>query len=125
MKFFDVAQTANLSKEEYAKYCESEKIYHDLDGAFRTASQKGFTRGVMKGHAEGLAEGHAKGHAEGLAEGLAKGRDEGLADGLTKGHAEGRDERTLEIARKMKSRGKAIEEIAEMTDLTVEEIEKL
>ena len=52
-KFFDVAQTANLSKEEYAKYCESEKIYHDLDGAFRTASQKGFTRGLERGRAEG------------------------------------------------------------------------
>ena len=112
-KFFDVAQTANLSKEEYAKYCESEKIYHDLDGAFRTASQKGFTRGVMKGHAEGLAEG------------LTKGRAEGLAEELNKGLTKGRDERTLEIARKMKSRGKAVDEIAEMTDLTVEEIEKL
>ena len=100
-----MAQTANLSKEEYAKYCESEKIYHDLDGAFRTASQKGFTRGVMKG----------------LAEGLTKGRAEGLAEGLTKG----RDERNLEIARKMKSRGMSFDEIAEMTDLTVEEIEKL
>ena len=96
-KFFDVAQTANLSKEEYAKYMESEKIYHDLDGAFRTASQKGFTRGIKKG----------------------------MADGLTKGRAEGRDERTLEIARKMKSKGKAFDEIAEMTDLTVDEIEKL
>ena len=121
MKFFDVAQTANLSKEEYAKYCESEKIYHDLDGAFRTASQKGFTRGVMKGHAEG--------HAEGLAEGLTKGRAEGLAEGLTKGLAKGltkgRDERNLEIARKMKSRGMSFDEIAEMTDLTVDEIEKL
>ena len=120
-KFFDVAQTANLSKEEYAKYCESEKIYHDLDGAFRTASQKGFTRGVMKGHAEG--------HAEGLAEGLTKGRAEGLAEGLTKGLAKGltkgRDERNLEIARKMKSRGMSFDEIAEMTDLTVDEIEKL
>ena len=40
-KFFDVAETANLSKEEYAKYFESEKAYYDLDGAFRTAAAKG------------------------------------------------------------------------------------
>ncbi len=38
---------------------------------------------------------------------------------------EGRDERTLEIARRMKSKGKSIEEIAEMTDLPVDEISRL
>ena len=63
-KFFDVAQTANLSKEEYAKYFESEKNYYDLDGAFRTASQKGFTRGMKKGMEKGLAEGQQKEKAE-------------------------------------------------------------
>ena len=63
-KFFDVAQTANLSKEEYAKYFESEKNYYDLDGAFRTASQKGFTRGMKKGLAEGEAKGQQKEKAE-------------------------------------------------------------
>ena len=56
-KFFDVAETANLSKEEYAKYFESEKIYHDLDGAFRTAVAKGRAEGMEKGLAKGLAKG--------------------------------------------------------------------
>ena len=40
-KFFDVAEIDNLSKEEYAKYFESEKIYYDNDGAIRTAEAKG------------------------------------------------------------------------------------
>ena len=48
-KFFDVAEIGNLSKEEYAKYFESEKIYYDNDGAIRTAE--------AKGRAEGRAEG--------------------------------------------------------------------
>ena len=59
-KFFDVAQVAALSKEEYAKYWESEKIYYDLDGAFRTAAAKGMAEGVEKGRAEGLVEGERK-----------------------------------------------------------------
>ena len=63
-------------------------------------------------------DGFRKGEADGLAKGLSK----GLAKGLAKGRAEGRDERTLEIARKMKARGKSVEEIAEMTDLSPEEI---
>lgn len=40
-KFFDVAEIAALSKEEYVKYLESEKVYYDNDGAIRTAEAKG------------------------------------------------------------------------------------
>lgn len=59
-KFFEVAEIGNLSKEEYAKYFESEKVYYDNDGAIRTAE--------AKGRAEGRAEGHAEGRAEGIEE---------------------------------------------------------
>ena len=44
---------------------------------------------------------------------------------VDKGRAEGRVEGILSIARKMKQRGKSISEIAEMTDLSLDEIEKL
>ena len=88
-KFFDVAQTANLSKEEYAKYWESEKVYYDMDGAFRTASNKGFTRGLNKGRAEGI------------------------------------EENKRENARRMKAKGYATEDIAEITGLTIEQINSL
>ncbi len=59
-KFFDVAEIGNLSKEEYAKYFESEKIYYDNDGAIRTAEAKGRAEGLVEGRAEGLAEGERK-----------------------------------------------------------------
>ena len=84
-KFFDVAELAALPKDEYAKYWESEKVYYDMDGAFRTASYKGYDRGLQKG----------------------------------------RDERSIEIARKMKQKGRPIEEIAELTELSPEHIAKL
>ena len=54
-KFFDVAETANLSKEDYEKYLESEKVYYDLDGAFRTAVATGMAKGRAEGRAEGIA----------------------------------------------------------------------
>ena len=44
---------------------------------------------------------------------------------VDKGRAEGRAEGILSIARKMKQRGKSISEIAEMTDLSPDELEKL
>ena len=49
MKFFDVADIGNLSKDEYAKYFESEKIYYDNDGAIRTAEAKGREEGRKEG----------------------------------------------------------------------------
>ena len=66
-KFFDVAEIAALSKEEYAKYWESEKVYYDNDGAIRTAEAKGLAKGRAEGLAEGLAEGEAKRAKERLA----------------------------------------------------------
>ena len=56
-KFFDVAEIAALSKEEYAKYWESEKIFYDNVGAFIAARAKGLAEGEAKGRAEGRAEG--------------------------------------------------------------------
>ena len=59
-KFFEVAEVAALSKEEYAKYWESEKVFYDNQGAFMTADYKGYTRGVMEGRAQGEAKGRAE-----------------------------------------------------------------
>ena len=44
-KFFEVAEVAALSKEEYAKYWESEKIFYDNVGAFMAAQAKGRAEG--------------------------------------------------------------------------------
>ena len=49
----------------------------------------------------------------------------GERKGREEGRAEGRAEGILDIARKMKSKGMSVEEIAEMTDLSTEEIRRL
>ena len=54
-------------------------------------------------------------------EAVQRGRAEGRAEGL----AEGRAEEKLATAKKMKAKGYPIEDIAEMTGLTTEEIGKL
>ena len=51
--------------------------------------------------------------------------DAAREEGHAEGHAQGLAEANLEIARKMKARGRPIEEIAEDTDLSLEVIEKL
>ena len=53
-----------------------------------------------------------------------KGRDY-LISAEEKGKAEGKAEEKIEIARKMLSKGKNIEEIIDITDLSVEEIKEI
>ncbi len=59
--------------------------------------------------------------AEGEAKGLAKGKAEGLAEGEAKGEAK----KTRELAKKMHVKGISLEDIAECTDLTIEEIQNI
>jgi len=116
-KFFEVAEIANLDKVEYAKYVESEKVYYDLDGAFRSAANSGFKHGMKKGMAQGMAQG--------MAEGMAQGKAEGMAQGMAQGKAEGMAQANRDNALKMKSDGMSTELIARYTGLSLEEIESL
>ena len=100
-KFFDVAQTANLSQEEYFKYFESEKVYYDLDGAFRTASNKGFAQGMRKG------------------------MEKGMQQGMEKGMQQGMEKANRDNALRMKADGMPADLIAKYTGLSAEEIDKL
>ena len=101
----EIADVASLNKEERIKYDANMKAFRD-------------TLAVMEGQ-------YLEGREDGLAEGLAKGHAEGLAKGHAEGHAEGHKVAKYEDARKMKAKGYAVEDIAEITGLTVEEIKEL
>ena len=51
--------------------------------------------------------------------------EKGLIKGIAKGRAEGRAEVTAQNAKRMKAKGYPIEDIADITGLTIEEIEQL
>ncbi len=65
-KFFEVAEVANFSKEEYAKYIRSENNYYDWDSIFRTAEKKGREEGLAEGKAEASRENAKKMKADGV-----------------------------------------------------------
>ena len=88
---------AQMSKAELEAY------YKHLDNVVILRDNIITARG--EGHLEGLAEGRAEGLAEGLEEGLLKGK--------------------LQSAQKMKEKGFPITDIAEITGLSTEEIERL
>ena len=54
-----------------------------------------------------------------------KGRAEGLAEGLEKGRAEGEKQKGIAIARKMKAKGMPLEDIVEMTGMSLSDIENI
>ena len=96
-RLFDQAEIAQFTPEERREYQESVKDYWDYYSTMKTAHKKG----KAEGRAEGLAEGEAKGRAEGRAAAI------------------------KENARKMKEKKIPVEDIAEITGLSVEEIESL
>ncbi|PDO09572.1 MAG: hypothetical protein BLM47_11745 [Candidatus Reconcilbacillus cellulovorans] len=52
-------------------------------------------------------------------------RAEGVAEGMAKGMAKGRVEEKRALAKKLLSRGMAVEEVAELTELSVDEVRRL
>jgi predicted transposase/invertase (TIGR01784 family) len=62
---------------------------------------------------------------EALTEGLVKGREEGRVEGLAEGLVKGQVKALTEMAQKLKDKGMAIALIAELTGLSIEQIEKL
>ena len=65
------------------------------------------------------------GREEGREEGRLEGLEEGRAEGLAEGRAQGRAEQQKDIAKAMKEKGIATQTIADCTQLSVEDIEKL
>ena len=70
---------------------------------------------------EAKNEGISMGRSEGISEGISIGRNEGISMGRTEGLREGR----ISTAQKMLDKGMSLEEIQEMTDLSIEDIKAL
>jgi predicted transposase/invertase (TIGR01784 family) len=104
-RFFEVAEIAAFSKTERYDYEENLKNCNDWFSVMNTAKK------------DGLEEGEAIG--------IEKGRAEGEAIGLQKGRAEGETIGILKTAQRMKEEGLDVNVISKLTNLSVDEIEKL
>ena len=100
-KLLEVADVANLSKDERVLYDEALKRYRDYKNTIDYAEEKEIEKGFKIGEAKGLAKGKAEGRAEGRAK-----------------------EQRL-IAANFKKQGVNIETISLCTGLSIEEISKL
>ena len=80
---------------------------------------------VQKWKEELLQQGLQQGLNEGIQKGLQQGIQKGLQQGLQQGVFEGEKRKALATARKLKQKGMALAEIAEVTGLSIEEVQKL
>ena len=62
---------------------------------------------------------------KGMAEGRAEGRAEGMAEGIAKGMAEGKTKAIIETAKRLLNMGLDMEQVAQGTGLSIEEVRKL
>ena len=99
-RLFEQAEIAQFNREELKSYLESQKDFWDLFAVTETAEKKG--------------------RAEGMAEGIAK----GMAKGMAKGRAEGEVLAQKRLFRNMYCNGFSVEQIAQMTSTSLEEVEE-
>ena len=104
-KLESIADVGAMSRDERLKYDEALRKYRDTISVFEGARMEG----LMEGRMEGRKEGRMEGRMEGLMEGL----------------MEGQRSEKMENARKMKTYGLALDMIAEITGLSIEEVRGL
>jgi len=97
-KAFQVAELANLSREQLTIYEKNLLDYWTTRGVIDTARK------------------------EGRQEGREEGRQEGRQEGIQEGRQEGELQKALEIARRLRAKGFSLKEIEEMTGLTQEQM---
>ena len=97
----------------------------EISFALREELKKELQKELQKGKKEGIKEGKKEGIKEGEKRGLEKGKKEGIKEGIEKGKAEGEHKKAIETARNFLKMGLSIEQVAQGTGLSIEEITKL
>jgi predicted transposase/invertase (TIGR01784 family) len=97
-RLFEAAAIAQFTREERQEYEDSLKVYRDLKNSIDTAIEEG--------------------REEGWAQGLEQGLEQGLAEGVAKGRAQV----ALDIARNLVATGMDIEQVSQVTGISVSQI---
>ncbi|SIQ34879.1 conserved hypothetical protein (putative transposase or invertase) [Alkalispirochaeta americana] len=110
--------------EDTSEIREAEKRYQAFTADEELQDRLEARDKFRRTHLQLLHDAEQKGKAEGKEEGLQQGIEQGIEQGREEGREEERAKR-LESARRLKDRKMPLEEIAEITNLTPEEIQEL
>ena len=121
LRLIEKAKVSALSEEEYDQYEASMKYLEDeID-----MEQHGYERGMEEGLRKGTEQGMEQGMKQGMKQGMEQGMEQGMMQGLVQGKLEGEKATNLRNAKRMKQKGLDVDDIAEITGLSLEDIEKL
>ena len=104
-KLFEEAEIAKFTPTELKEYEDSLKAYRDVKNSIDTALEKG--------------------REEGMAKGMEIGMEKGIAKGMEKGMAKGMEKEKLATAHRLLSMGLSDEQVSTVTELPLEEIQKM
>ena len=115
MKVLLTDGTIKKAHEEYQKFTADEKMQRLYDARWKQ----------MMDYNSLMASARREGLEQGFEEGIEKGIEKGIKKGIEKGIAEGEYKGGLKTARRMLEAGLSVDDIAKLTTLSLQEIEKL
>lgn len=122
-------ETVEAAKEEAIEIGKAEGRAKGLAQGREIGLSEGREIGISEGRKIGLSEGREIGISEGREIGISEGREIGISEGreigISEGRAEGRAEEQREIAGRMLAAGMPVEQIAQFTGMTAEELSSL
>jgi predicted transposase/invertase (TIGR01784 family) len=108
-KIFTIAKISAMDTKEYTAYQQSLKAYWDLTSSIQSSFELGVEKGLEKGIKQGIIKG--------MEQGLEKGRDEGIQIGVVQAKTD--------LIIKLHKSGMSAQEIANLTELSESEIQRL
>ncbi|MBQ9658951.1 MAG: Rpn family recombination-promoting nuclease/putative transposase, partial [Clostridia bacterium] len=117
----EVAQIMNENEDIKNTVYTLEKISEDEYNRRLAELREKAIRDELTQYNSGVRAGKAEGFKAGLEEGLEKGLKQGIEQGLEKGKEQGK----IQFAKKLLAKNMNINEISELTELSIEEIKKL
>ena len=124
-RLFEEAEIAKFSPLEMREYEASKKAYRDIKNSVDTAKREGIAEGMEKGMKQGMEKGMKQGMKQGMEKGMKQGMKQGIEKGMKQGMEKGLEQRSLEIARKMLSKGMDAASVMEITGLSAEQMQQL
>ena len=112
-RLFEIAEVSKLNKKDMDRYQASLKYKRDWQNTLDYAIEEATEKAVKAARQEAMQEGVREGMEKGIEEGMKKGMEKGMEKGIVK------------IAEGMKKKGYSTSEIATLTGLSVEKIERL
>ena len=126
VEFIKDPKVMNMSNSEIKKAKEVlEKINKDKDERRLAELREKYIRDQKAIEGAGYDKGLNDGIKKGIEQGIQQGIQQGIEQGTGQGIKQGEQNKTIEIAKKMKDEGFDINQIIKITNLSVEEIEKL